>query len=86
VLDAAPLALLGGDLDHRPELPILMTLTAEAAERAGEATLRRWLRVAGPVGRPIDLLIGRDFARFEDALDDLRERGFVVRSRGSAGR
>jgi hypothetical protein len=62
-----------------------MTLTAEAAERAGEGLLRRWLRVAGRHGRPIDLLIARNFAAFEDALEDLRERGFVVRSGGRPG-
>ena len=27
ILDADPLSLVGGDLDHRPELPILLALT-----------------------------------------------------------
>jgi hypothetical protein len=40
--------------------------------------LRRWVRAAGPAGRPIDLLLKRDFAGFEDALAALEERGFVV--------
>jgi hypothetical protein len=80
VLDADPLAVVGGDLDHKPQLPILLTLTEEAAERAGEETLRRWVRTAGPRGRPIDLLLQRDYGAFEDALEDLRERGFVVRA------
>jgi hypothetical protein len=72
--------VLGGDLDHKPQLPILLTLTEEAAERAGEGVLRRWIRASGRHGRPIDLLLARDYGTFEDALDDLRERGFVVRA------
>jgi len=43
--------------------------------------LHRWVRTSGPHGRPLDLLLARDFARFEDAIEDLRERGFVVRAR-----
>ncbi len=80
VLDVDPIAVITGELDHRPELPILLDLTAEASERVGDAVLRRWLRTSGPSGRPIDLLLARDFARFEDALGDLEARGFVVRS------
>jgi hypothetical protein len=81
-LGADPLAILGGDLDDKPQLPILLTLTEEAAERAGAETLRRWVRTSGKVGRPIDLLLAQDFGAFEDALEDLRERGFVVRAAG----
>jgi hypothetical protein len=51
---------------------------AEAQERAGAAVLRRWVRAAGPAGRPLDALLGRDFARFEDQLATLAERGFVI--------
>jgi hypothetical protein len=80
VLDADPLSVLGGELDHKPQLPILLTLTEEAAERAGPAVLKRWVRAAGRHGRPIDLLLAQDFGAFEDALEDLRERGFVVRA------
>lgn len=78
VLDVDPLTLLSGQLEHRSELPILLDLLAEARERAGSAVLRRWVRAAGPHGRPIDLLVRRDFAAFEDALSDLAERGFVI--------
>jgi hypothetical protein len=78
-LDADPLTLLSGQLDHRPELPILLDLLAEAEERAGAAVLRRWVRAAGPAGRPIDLLVARDFGAFEDALGTLADRGFVIR-------
>lgn len=82
VVDVDPLTLLSGQLEHRTELPILLDLLAEARERAGAAVLRRWIRVTGPQGRPIDLLTRRDFAGFEDALSDLAERGFVLRGGG----
>jgi hypothetical protein len=71
---------VAGDLDHKPQLPILLTLTEEAAQRAGEGVLRRWVRTSGRAGRPIDLLLAQDYGAFEDALEDLRERGFVVRA------
>jgi hypothetical protein len=77
-----PLTLLSGQLDHRPELPILLDLLAEAEERAGAPVLRRWVRATGPAGRPLDALLARDFGRFEDALGQLAERGFVLRSSG----
>jgi len=80
-LDASALELLAGELEHRPELPILLDLLAEAEERAGAAVLRRWVRASGPHGRPLDLLTARDFAAFEDALEDLAQRGFVLRAR-----
>jgi hypothetical protein len=82
VLDADPLTLLSGQLEHRPELPILLDLLTEARERAGAGVLRRWVRASGPRGRPIDALTGRDFPAFEDALDDLAARGFVLRGGG----
>jgi hypothetical protein len=78
VLDADPLTLLSGQLDHRPELPILLDLLAEAEERAGAAVLRRWVRATGPAGRPIDHLLARDFAAFENDLATLAQRGFIV--------
>jgi len=79
VLDADPLAVVSGELDHKPELGILLALLAEAEESAGPAVLRRWVRRSGPAGRPIDLLLARAFPRFEDALAVLAERGFVLR-------
>ena len=78
-LDVEPLTLLSGQLEHRSELPILLDLLADARQRAGAAVLGRWVRASGPHGRPIDLLTGRDFASFEDALSELAERGFVLR-------
>lgn len=77
-----PLTLLSGQLDHRPELGILLDLLREAEERAGAAVLRRWVRAAGPAGRPLDALLQRDFTAFEDALATLAERGFVLRGGG----
>jgi hypothetical protein len=82
VLDAGPLEVITGELDHRPELPILLDLLAEGEEQAGAPVLRRWVRAAGPRGRPLDLLLARDFAGFEDALATLAERGFVLRGGG----
>ena len=73
-----PLTLLSGQLDHRPELGILLDLLAEAEEQVGAAVLRRWVRAKGPAGRPLDALLQRDFAAFEDQLADLRGRGFVL--------
>jgi hypothetical protein len=82
VLDVDPLTVLSGQLDHRPELPILLDLLAEAEERAGAPVLRRWVRATGKHGKPIDLLLAREFGPFEDALADLAERGFVLRGGG----
>ena len=69
--------MVGGELDHKPELPILLDLLAEL----DESVLKRWVRTEGPRGRPIDLLSKRDFAAFENALAVFRERGFVIRKR-----
>jgi hypothetical protein len=73
--------VVAGELAHRPELDILLALLADAEERAGAATLRRWVRAAGPTGRPLDALLARDFGTFEDALAVLEQRGFVLRAR-----
>ena len=77
VLDADPLSVLTDELDHRPEIPILLALT----EDIDTSVLRRWLRATGTGGRPLDLLLARDFRAFEDAVDDLRGRGMVIRAK-----
>lgn len=79
ILAVDPIAVLTNELDHRPELAILLDLTAEAADRVGEGILRRWLRRRGPNGIPFEHLAARDFAAFEDDLSVLAERGFVLR-------
>jgi hypothetical protein len=79
VLDVDPLALIAGELEHRPGLPILLALTEEAAARVGAAVLRRWVRASGPNGRPLDHLLARDYAAFEYDLATLDERGFVLK-------
>src|SRR3954468_21071197 len=76
-----PLSVISGELDDKPQLPILLALTEDAAERVGPEVLHRWVRASGPAGRPLDHLLGRDYAAFEDALGALAERGFVLRRR-----
>lgn len=74
VLDVDPLTVLTGELDHRPEVPILLALT----EDLDPVVLRRWLRATDA----LTLLMNRDFAGFEDAVDELRDRGMIIRARG----
>ncbi len=78
ILAVDPISVITGELDHRPELAILLDLTADAKEQVGADLLRRWLRRRGPAGTPIEHLRARDFAAFEDALDALAKRGFVL--------
>jgi hypothetical protein len=78
ILDVDPITVISGELDHRPELAILLALTAEAEERVGAPLLRRWVRTAGPAGRPLDHLLARDFPAFEATITTLAERGFVI--------
>lgn len=80
VLDADPLSVLTGELEHKPQLPLLLSLTSEPAEQVGLPTLHRWMRTAGPAGRPVDLLTRREYAAFEDALTTLQMRGLVIRA------
>jgi hypothetical protein len=82
VLDVDPLTVIAGELDHKPQLPILLALTQEAAERVAGGVLPRWVRSSGPNGRPLDHLLARDYAAFEDDLQTLADRGFVVRGAG----
>jgi hypothetical protein len=81
VLDEDALTVITDELAQRPEVPLLLQLTAEPAERLGEERFKRWVRASGPKGRPLDHLLTRDFGAFEDALDDLDERGFIIRAR-----
>lgn len=81
VLGADPLAVVAGELDDKPQLPILLALTEEAADRVHADALRQWVRTSGPAGRPLDHLLAQEFGRFEDALAALADRGFVIRAR-----
>jgi hypothetical protein len=71
ILDSDALAVITGEEDQRPEVKILLELLGD------DPPPRAWLR-----GRPLQLLLQRDFAGFEDALADYRERGFILRKRG----
>ena len=82
ILDEDPLTVLSGDLEHRPELGILLGLLEEADRTAGPGLLRRWIRATGPRGRPLDQLMARDFVAFEESLATLAQQGFVLRSGG----
>ncbi|MDA0185696.1 hypothetical protein OJ997_35660 [Solirubrobacter phytolaccae] len=63
--------MITGDEDYRPEVQTLLQLIGE------EPPPKAWVR-----GRPLQLLLQRDFAGFEDELNDYRERGFRIRKRG----
>jgi len=78
ILAVDPISVLTGELAHRPELAILLDLTDEAAARVGDGVLRSWLRRRGPAGVPFEHLRARDFAAFEDDLELLERRGFVL--------
>ena len=84
ILDADPLTLLSGQLDHRPELKILLELLEEPEEQTGKTILKRWVRATGPTGKPIDHLQQRDFQAFEADVAQLNERGFLLGGRGPA--
>lgn len=63
VLDVDLLTLIGGgELPHRPELALLLALTAEHEP----SLLRIWVR-----NGPIEHLLAREFGPFEDDLDAL---------------
>ena len=79
VLDTDRLTLITDDLTYRPEIKILLELTAEI----DAPVLHRWVRATGRHGKPLDLLLRHDFAAFEDAVADLRERGLVIRGGGA---
>ena len=65
--------MITGEEDYRPEVKTLLQLIGE------EPPPKAWVR-----GRPLQLLLQRDFAGFEDALAEYREKGFILRKRGEA--
>lgn len=82
-LGADPLSVISGELEDKPQLPLLLALTEELAGQVHPDALRRWVRAPGPAGRPIDHLVAQDYGAFEDALDALAQRGFVIRRPGA---
>ena len=82
VLDSDPLTLLSGQVEQATELRVLLDLLGDVRPRASDAVLQRWVRASGPAGRPLDALLARDFATFEDQLEELQRRGFVLRAPG----
>ena len=82
-LEVDPLTVITGELDHKPQLPVLLALTEDASARVAPGVLPRWLRSSGPTGRPLEHLLARDYAAFEDDLQTLADRGFVLRARGA---
>jgi hypothetical protein len=70
--------VITGEEDLRPEIRILLQLLGD------EPPPRAWLRAGTP--SPLQRLLGQDFAGFEDALDEYRRSGFVIRKRGEACR
>ena len=73
ILGSDPIAVITGEEDLRPEIRILLVLLGE------DPPPRAWLRAASP--SPLQRLMRHDFAGFEDALAEYRERGFVIRRR-----
>ena len=65
--------MITGDEDQRPEVRSCSTCSSEEP-----AAARRWVR-AGRRAR-CNCCLQQDFAGFEDALADYRERGFIIRS------
>jgi hypothetical protein len=81
VLGLSPVALLAGEADLLPQTAVLDELLRASAEQVSGEALQRWLRVSGPRGTPYEHLVAHDYGAFEDALETLLARGFVVRKR-----
>ena len=61
--------MITGDEDQRPEVKILLELLGD------DPPPQAWTR------SKLQFLLQHDFAGFEDALADYRERGFVISRR-----
>ncbi|MDO9355861.1 MAG: hypothetical protein Q7T55_19340 [Solirubrobacteraceae bacterium] len=81
VLGLSPVQLLSGEGDLLPQTTVLDELLRASAEQVNGEALRRWLRASGPKGTPYDHLVAHDYGAFEDALETLLARGFVIRKR-----
>lgn len=78
-LGLSPVQLLAGEGDLLPQTGVLDALLRAALEQVHPQAIHRWLRASGPAGRPLDHLLARDYPAFEQALEALLERGFVIR-------
>lgn len=83
VLGLSPVQLLAGEADLLPQTAVLDELLRAASEQVSGEGIRRWLRASGPAGRPYDHLVAHDYGAFENALETLLSRGFVVRKPGT---
>jgi hypothetical protein len=72
ILGSDAIAVITGEEDLRPEIRILLQLLGD------EPPPRAWVRAGSP--SPLQRLLQQDFAGFEDALADYRDKGFVIRA------
>ena len=83
LLDVDPLTLLSGQLEHRRELPILVELLDEAAERGGAAGAAALGAGAGTAGAPDRRAAGARLRGVRGCAGRARrQRGFVLRGGG----
>lgn len=83
ILGLSPVQLLAGEADLLPQTAVLDELLRSTVEQVSEQGMHGWVRASGPSGRPLDHLLAQDYGAFEDALETLLDRGFVVRKRGA---
>jgi hypothetical protein len=69
ILNSDAIAVITGEEDQRPEVKILLELLGD------DPPPQAWIK-----GK-LQLLLQHDFAAFEDALAEYRERGFIIRRR-----
>jgi hypothetical protein len=69
ILGSDAIAVITGEEDQRPEVKILLELLGD------DPPPQAWIK------SKLHLLLQHDFAAFEDALADYRERGFIIRKR-----
>lgn len=81
VLGLSPVQLLSGEGDLLPQTAVLDELLRATAEQIHGDALKRWVRASGPSGTPLAHLVTHDYGAFEDALETLLSRGFVIRKR-----
>ncbi len=79
VLGLSPVQLLAGEGDLLPQTGVLDALLRAALEQIHPQAIQRWVRASGPAGRPLDHLLAHDYPAFEQALEALLDRGFVIR-------